>query len=384
MYDINVDLYDDGDYDLFLLKDNVQLHGHPWNGGTGKPELVVTDTWVMSDSAINCLVENFLFTLNHTEQVDDWVKLINILDGFGIAVKDCKFTGFMSSMLSVFLNIDHSHAFRLDHNEFVGIRNNSLSETAGHIMCVIWIFASNDVLIRHNEIHDIGYRDLGTPTSYYPTMTRIFLTKDDSALTCENMRIINNLIYDITDQSQTLDGGHNLIDVFDNAAVVNYPSNTGFVWANNTVDDISAINDDPLVNGRVTIFDAADVDSTWTVKNSIISNLAPVTEVDDENWHKGFLAHSCSEDYPVDYSNCFNFGIPSSPGIVVDDYVFHFYKGEGSYGLEDWQDPKYNMIPGSNWYHPTNPVIEFGADDGTEMGAFGGPDGDWLPPSQEE
>ena len=97
------------------------------------------------------------------------------------------------------------------------------------------------------------------------------------------------------------------------------------------------------------------------------------------NGHRGFWADSCVQHVACNYCNCYNFGPVGHP--QVRDYVNFFTKGVGSFGLADYQDPAYDMTTGDNWYHVTNSVLL--SDDGSEMGAFGGPEGDWTPPSQE-
>jgi hypothetical protein len=89
----------------------------------------------------------------------------------------------------------------------------------------------------------------------------------------------------------------------------------------------------------------------------------------------------------MDYSVCFNLGKPLPPGSNVwgwgSGWVNQCCVGVGCYQNSEDIDPQYDMTPGTAFYHPTNPLIAQGADDGTEMGAYGGPEGDWIPPSQQ-
>jgi hypothetical protein len=88
----------------------------------------------------------------------------------------------------------------------------------------------------------------------------------------------------------------------------------------------------------------------------------------------------------MDYSDCFSLGKPLPPGANgyqwSSGYINQCSAGTGSYQNYQDIDPAFDMTPGDTFYHPTNTQVSQGADDGTEMGAFGGPEGDWIPPSQ--
>jgi hypothetical protein len=88
----------------------------------------------------------------------------------------------------------------------------------------------------------------------------------------------------------------------------------------------------------------------------------------------------------MDYSDCFNLGKPfpdgANPWQWDSGFVNQCSAGVGCYQNYQDVDPQYDMTPGAGFYHPMNPLIAQGSDDGTEMGAFGGPEGDWIPPSQ--
>ncbi|MCD6217270.1 hypothetical protein J7L05_05350, partial [bacterium] len=80
---------------------------------------------------------------------------------------------------------------------------------------------------------------------------------------------------------------------------------------------------------------------------------------------------------------CVYWGSTIPPGSSqVSDYHHMISAGTGCYEISDFVDPNFDYTPGDNFYHPQNTVIATGADDGSEMGCFGGPDGGWTPPSQ--
>lgn len=379
VYDIYVDPYEGGDYAAFSLKDDVQLHGDPWNDGAGKPLIVLTDEWVMGDNASGCLVENFIFAFEHTSQISGMLYMINLYDCDDITLKDCKFTGQMASQYSIALYLEHCDGFELNHNEFVGIRNKSLHDPGTHRLYALMVLNSDNGLIIHNEMHDIGYDDEGPQTTSNYTAAYMMFFLDESGDHCDNLQILNNLFYDYNDFSKTSGTAKNFFHVFGWGDTVGYISIPNFVWANNTADDISVIGDDTSAAGCASLSWGRRVDNTWTVKNSIISNMAPVSSITG-SYHRGFWAEISATSVAVDYSCCYNLGSPG-PGVTVDDYYDNFTKGTGSFGISDNEDPAYDMTPGPNWYHVTNTALV--SDDDTEMGAFGGTYGDWTPPSQE-
>jgi hypothetical protein len=193
--------------------------------------------------------------------------------------------------------------------------------------------------------------------------------------TASNVSFLNNLVYDIKDYS--------------NATAVNYKYNyitimslpgasaLNLVVANNTVDDVSevALGVPPAV-GAAKFCYGYNIGGDWTFKNTILSNWNPFSGV--ENGHRGFWADG-STFCTVYYSNVYNLGPVGNPQVW--DYVNRMLKDTAtSYGIYDYQDPNYDLAPGDNFYHVQNSVLL--SDDGTEMGAFGGPDGDWVAPSQ--
>jgi hypothetical protein len=119
-----------------------------------------------------------------------------------------------------------------------------------------------------------------------------------------------------------------------------------------------------------------NIGSDWTFKNTVLSNWNPFS--DAENGHRGLWADGLTE-CTVTYSNVYNIGPVGNP--QVRDYVNRMLRGEGCFGIYDYADPAYDFTPGANYYHVTNTALK--SDDNTEMGAFGGTYGNWLPPSQE-
>jgi len=383
IYDIYIDPFAGGDYATFTMKDDVQLYGKPWKAGTGKPEIILTQPWAVADNLKNCRLENFLITFNHTAQTSNELRLFTSTSSDHFTIEDCKFSGIMSSQISYFFGFTYCTFLTLEHNEFSGIRNKSTYMTDYHALYLIELSSCDDVLIRHNEYHDIGYDDEGPSTTNNTTHLSLWLMMyvDSGAPPdyCERVRFHNNLVYDITNYSLTDSVAVNYFTLLGWSAWIGYNTIPGFEWVNNTVDDVTEIADDENRRGNAFFCYGSAIDPGWIVKNSIISNMAPLSTAIYYNGHRGFWADSCVQQVPCNYCNCYNFGPVGHP--QVRDYVNFFTKGVGSYGLADYQDPSYDKTSGPNFYHVTNSVLK--SDDGSEMGAFGGPDGDWIAPSQE-
>ncbi len=206
IWDIYVDPYEGGDYALFTFKNDAQLIGYAFNAGSGKPELVLTGQWTVANGLDNIRLENFLITFDHTTQSGGGGTLFSGSNTTNFTIEDCKFTGRMSYQSSTFLSFSFCDNLTLEHNEFDAIRNKSTYSSNYHqLMLILWT-SCDDVLIRHNEIHDIGYDDEGASTTTNNTHTDIFsmrCTGSSPPDYCTDVHFHNNLIYDITNYSDT-------------------------------------------------------------------------------------------------------------------------------------------------------------------------------------
>jgi hypothetical protein len=262
----------------------------------------------------------------------------------------------------------------VEHNEFVKFRNKS-NYNGNQVIYFMYITGCDNSTIRHNEFHDIGFDDEGSNTTYNNTHTMIIYARADGGNWCDNLHIINNLIYNIKDWSDAtaVDYKYNYITILPLAGGTD--PNPGFVVANNTIDDVSEVAKGDPTPGAAKFCYGYNVGTDWIFKNTIISNWLPFSGV--ENGHRGFWADG-SIFVTVTYSNVYNLGPVGH--AQVRDYVNRMLRGVGCFGISDLKDPAYDKTPGPNYYHVTNSVLK--SDDGTEMGAFGGPDGDWVAPSQ--
>ncbi len=387
IYDIYVDPYDDGvsRYPYFKMYNYALVHGYSWNGGPGKPMIDSNSEYQLCGDVDNVLIEGFEIIIalpfNNTES--DCIMIVNS-DNF--TLKDCRITGYARGRTTSILSITNCNNFTLEHNEFVGIRNKNDSTGPGatpwpgHTLYLVNFSSCPGYTVTYNEFHDFGYDDEGDSTTYAWTITYMLAMFD-----CHNSTFANNLVYDFNDFSDADPVGSPTEYTKNHAHLIywssTYPGNTlNFTFANNTFDDLSVTGGDPTVNAQGSATYGLRMDASWVMKNSICSNWHDLTTVPQVNWHRGFWSDGPGDHVSMTYSCCYNYGTPG-PSVTVTGFTNYITKGVGSYELYDNQDPMYDMTPGDNWYHVTNSTLV--SDDGSEMGAFGGPDGDWLPPSQE-
>jgi len=388
IYDVYVDPYDNGvtEYPYFKFYQKAYVHGYSWNGGPGKPLINANSNYLQAYNVNDCLIDNLEYHIELPLNSDNH-QCIQFSGANNFTAKNCKFTGYARGRTSYLLYFTGCQNLTLQHNEFVGLRNRYIvvgdpgdTPWPGIVLYVVYLENCSGYVIKQNEFHDFGYDDEGDATTYAWTITYML-----SMFDCHDSVFANNLIYDYNDFSKADPLGDPLQYTKNHAHLVywgsTYPNNTkNFTFANNTFDDLSVTGGDPSVNAQGSATYGIRQDAGWTFKNSICSNWHDLTVVPQVNWHRGFWADGPGDYVQCNYSCCYNYGTPG-PGVTVNGFTNMMQKGIGSYDLGDNQDPAYNMATGPNWYHVTNPLLK--SDDGTEMGAFGGPDGDWTPPSQE-
>ena len=151
----------------------------------------------------------------------------------------------------------------------------------------------------------------------------------------------------------------------------------GAVVANNTIDDLNPVAAAGSQAGAVwgvRCGTATQSGESIVVKNTIASNLVATERTQYPLFHgAGF-----DSAFTLTVTNSCVYNLDLTNG--GSEYYNLAVKGTGSFDNSDNQNPNYGS-PGPNFYHVGNPLLL--SDDGSEMGAFGGPDGDWTPPSQE-
>ncbi len=380
-------------YEPFTVLTNTHIIGENWNGGVGWATVVQVDMWNYSYQVMNVTIEKLHFDITRNQMpgpiVTDHIGL-----QFGtmtdLEITRCKFTGLITNQLhSWFTRFSGVNGLEISYCEFTDIFRRGPADSNRSFLALYVTHCSN-VTIHHCEFHHIGFDvpDAGSQ----PTTT--------TAIRCgpfiSNLDIHNVLIYDLFDKT---DGVGDYVVGMNNMRGIQCIWEDGeyFNIYNITVDDLRHADPPGSTNvnsGNVLgIYMATPhVERNW--KNNIVSNLIPTddTVIPEYTYHWGYWCEGTCvpgpSPQPMDYSAAYNVGKPMPPGEVSSDGWYYGWEDQVTWGTgcifnhED-EDPMYDLTPGPNFYHPTNPLYAYGADDDTEMGAFGGPEGDWTPPSQE-
>jgi len=189
--------------------------------------------------------------------------------------------------------------------------------------------------------------------------------------------ITNNLVYDIYDMSSG-DGGtdyHRSNDIYG----IRVHDSEGAIIANNTVDDFNPVAGASIAAGSCRPYYFGPdtmMAEDYTVKNNIATNMVR-TELEGYPLEYITVGYEALFATTVTYSNAWNIDDSYGGGEYYDMAV----KGTGSFDNDDSEDPSYGGPGPTTFYHVNNANLV--SDDATEMGAFGGPDGDWIPGSQQ-
>ena len=380
-------------YDPFALKNNSYVSGCNWNGGVGWPTVNNTSQNIYGNSVNNATIEGLFF--NMTISSGDTAMRFN--SGDTITLRGCKFSGTTSVLNGYFVRFYQSAHVEVDYCEFTKIYNRA-TETDWRSLYPLYFGGTNYVMVRRSEFHDIGF-DVPDAGAFGNSITVIRFGYDGTSP--HNVDLHNLLFYNIYDKTDCIRPSPNP-DPQNWLTVISLSNINSFDWVgymkvyNVTVDDIR--HADPPASTTV---NAGHVNAAyWAMvggdvrvwKNNIASNIIPT---DDSMWsgnssYFGWWVDNYVQPppspQPMDYSLCYNIGKPLPPGantyMWTSGFINQCSAGVGSY--QNYQDinPQYDKTPGANFYHPTNTKISKGADDGNEMGAFGGPEGDWTPPSQ--
>ncbi len=380
-------------YAPFALKNNSHVIGCNWNDGVGWPTVMQTNANTYGTSISNATVEGLFF--NMTISSGDTAMYFN--QGSNLTLRGCKFSGVTSTIYGYFLRFYQSSYVEIDYCEFTKIYHRG-SDTAWRALYPLYFGGTNYINVHNSEFHDIGF-DIPDAGAFGNSLTVIRAGYDN--VSPHNVDLHNLLIYNIFDKTNCIRPSPNP-DPQNWLTVLSLSNINSFDWVgyfklyNITVDDIR--HADPP---STTIVHAGHVNASYMAmvggdprvwKNNIASNIEPTDEnmVSGNSSYYGWWVDNYVQPpptpQPMDYSLCFNIGYPLPQGANswqwASGFVNQCSAGTGSYQNYQQIDPQYDMTPGSDFYHPTNTLISEGGDDGGEMGAFGGPEGEWIPPSQ--
>jgi hypothetical protein len=345
--------------------------GYDLDCGLDRPEVDVSMPHDCILSASNSSLENLIFNISINSAGGEAIRLKT---SDSLTVRNCRFTGDSLGTSTAVLYLENLTNSIIENNEWVTFRLNAPASESRYAYMLRNSSGAN-VTIMHNEFHDIGIPTSATDGGWsglygivcgYPTGN--------------NIVVKNNLFYDFFDHSFAPDGGG--IDQSNVLHAASVGNNDNFKFIHNTIDDFD-------VNDGYTLRNA------WTV--GIYCSMTPGLECNhnifkSQHYYQGslWIFHNSAGFWAdtTDYINatysCVFWGNPAPPGgpSQTFSYLNMMIKGTGSYDQNELVDPDFDYIPGPTYYHPQNTVVSHGAQDGGEMGCFGGPDGNWTPPSQ--
>jgi hypothetical protein len=381
------------DYSPFSLKNNSHVIGCNWNDGVGWPTVNQVNQTLYGNAVTNVTVEGLFFDIT----INSGENAVYFNGGNGIDIKGCKFSGIINTQYGYILRFEASQNVEVSYSEFTDIFQRA-PDSYWRAYYVVTGNSVNYYAIHHCEFHHIGYDQ---PDAGAFGNSSIVVRVGYGTAPPHNCDFHNILAYDIFDKTDCIRPSpnpdpQNALTVFSLSNVNSFDWVGYFKLYNITVDDIR--NADPP---STTIMNAGHCNGGYfgmvggdpiVWKNNIVSNVEPT---DENMWagnssYYGWWVDGAVQPPPspraMDYSDCYNIGVPLPNGANnwqwSSGFVNQVYAGTGSYQNYQNIDPVYDMTPGGTFYHPTNTLISQGADDGGEMGAFGGPDGDWIPPSQ--
>ncbi len=383
-------------YAPFTLHDNSHVIGCNWNDGSGWPTVTQEDQFTYGPNVNNVTIEGLFFDLYlHTGTYDpNWHYYysygVYFDQGTGITITRCKFSGYGTVQFTYFVHFLRSSDVEISYCEFTNLFRRGPTNEA-RMFSVLDCESVTGLLCHHCEFHHIGYDQ--ADSGEYGSQTEVIRTYGWDPHT-SNEDFHNLLIYDLFDKTNAVGQTQNYLSAFG----IYQPSGDYFKLHNVTVDDIRHADppsDTIVESGHV---NAAYMAQVWaevrTWKNNIVSNIQPTDESMESgvsSYYGWWVDNYCDpppSPQPMDYSLCSSLGKPLPNGANTwqwdSGFINQCSAGVGCYQNSQDIDPMYDMTPGSGFYHPTNPLIASGADDGSEMGAFGGPEGDWIPPSQLE
>ncbi len=371
-----------------VLQSGIDLVGDNWNGGMGKPKIQVNSGWVnglvvnhmTGTDVTDVKISGFELTTNEFE-INWWggstngnFQLLYLINCSDVAVTNFKFGTTVNVCHMRGLLVSGGTDITIAHNEFVNLFNTrSYNWSSG--VTAIGLSNVTDAHIRRNEIHHINHQNRHNSGDAIITRSQ--------GITCSNcssgLQVNNNLIYDIYDLSGAAGnfmgiGSYYYYNIIEGVVISNSP---GAVVANNTIDDfnpVGAAGDQAGAVRGLRCGTATQAGESIVVKNTIVSNLV-ATELTQ---YPLFLGAGFDSLFTLTVTNSCVYNLDLTNGGI--EYSDLAVKGAGSFDNADNQDPNYGG-PGPTFYHVGNPLLL--SDDGSEMGAFGGPDGDWIPPSQE-
>ena len=354
-------------YSVFRMNSSNSVIGYDLDCGTDRPTVYMTYSYSFGSNISDIALKNFIFDFDiDSIGIQEIVAFSNVTNG---EIQNCRFTGESQANTTRALRLDNFNNSIVHECEFVDIEIDGAPVTGHRYAYILHASASDTFTIMHNEFHDLSIPDLG-PDANWSGIWNMLLVNNS------NLVVKNNLIYDISDYSpaQPRNVNPHSCNVLHGFQI---GGSSGYEFNHNTIDNLNAIASDPNENGwSVGFYGTADGAHT----NNIFKSLHYFTNSGGGHNDAGFWADGAPTT-TANYCTVY-WGDLATPPTQCKDYLNRISQGTGSYGMyADRQDPDFDYTVGPDFYHPQNTVIATGADDGSEMGCFGGTDGNWTPPS---
>ncbi|HYE77324.1 MAG TPA: PKD domain-containing protein, partial [bacterium] len=346
-----------------------------------RPTINITTPVTLANGINTIALENLIF--NYAVNSGGTPDLVRLQNTSGVSFKNCKFTGFSAiapppDNASRYVSLSNVDNVTVQGCEFVNIEHRLPANA--HRSAQIWTVSdgSDNVAFQQNEWHHIGWPNIG-PDNYWSVQNLVSFQYGNTGPGPLNPTFRNNLVYDIYDNTPSVSGNQNYI------TTVFFGNSTNFTLANNTWDDVDPLNGNSATPGVAQAMYGAAFSGTTTIKNNIYRGGTYYVGSPIYSWNAGFWMDGPGVTTPATYS-CVYWGNPAPPPFPtaqVDDYLNLCTAGVGCITQEMLIDPNFDLAPGPNFYRPQASQVLTGGEGGTQMGAFGGPLGNWTPPSQQ-
>ena len=359
-------------YATFTIKANQTVMGFDPTCGLDRPILDMNSGWTFASGVSSIAIESIIFNFDINNPMVDEIDIMYLQNLSKAFIRNCRFTGNSEAVFTYVLKLENLTDSAVEDCEFVTLRADRAPNNFRYIMCIQGS-GCNTFTVMHNEFHDVGIPDLGPEVNWTGIYGMTF------GNTSTSITIKNNLFYNFWDYSPAIPQPSGDMSNVIHAMSLGNTSNMEI--NHNTIDNFDCNNGDSTKNAWTVGLYVAMVDGV--LKNNVFKS---------EHYYVGPMIYHNSAGFWADSADFINadycdvyWGDPPPPPPYQSQcfsYLNRISKGVGSYDQNELIDPDFDYTPGANYYHPMNTIVATGAEDGSEMGCFGGPDGDWTPPSQ--
>lgn len=371
-------------YEPFSLVSNASVMGCAWSDRE-RPRIEQAESRTWTTDANDVAIRGLDFHVTLTRAPTGIV----FGRGAGLVIDDCRFSGVVTAPQGTLVTFDRTARVEVTGSWFHAVHHRG-SPAALRVLRVIDAAGVDDFHFHHSELSDIGFDNADTGMVNILSGLRVNGDMTGSVYP-HDIRIDHVLVHDLFAKCN----GQNDIYGFELYGV-NGPDFAGvFEFRHITIAGLR--HAEPPSGTSV---DAGNVAGVYIANSGgrrdwrdvIIAHFEPTDQPMRTGissyfgfWVDDLLVPAPSPQ-PIDRSVVFDVGMPLPAGANTFDWASGFINqasaGAGSYQNSAGVDPMLEDLPGPTFLHPINERVRSGGTDG-EMGAFGGPDGSWTPPSQQ-